>query len=67
MNHFVRDMFWHRTKLEIQEVDFKALEFAREESEGSQLNLTKWLERYLYTDIHETVFMIFLFCCMSVC
>ena len=36
VNHFVRDMFWKPTKPKIQEwVDFKALEFAREESEGS--------------------------------
>ena len=53
----VRDMFWHPTKVEIQEwVDSKALEFAREESEGLQLNLMKWFERYLDMDIHEIFF-----------
>ena len=42
VNHFARDMFWHLTKQKIQEwVDFKALEFAREESEGSRLNPIK--------------------------
>ena len=57
VNNFVRDMFWHPTKPKFQEwVDFKALDFAREESEGSWLNPTKWLEWYLYTDIHEILF-----------
>ena len=57
MNHFVRDMFWHTMKPEIQGwVDSKAFEFAREESEGSWLNPTKWLERYIYADIHEIFF-----------
>ena len=55
-----RDMFWRPIKLEIQQwVDFKALEFAREENEGSWLNPAKWLERYLYTDIHEIFFFEF--------
>ena len=50
-------MFWNPMKLKIQEwVDFKALEFAQEESEELQLNPTKWLEWYLYTDIHEIFF-----------
>ena len=50
-------MFWHPMKPKIQEwVEVKALEFAREESEGSCLNPTKWLERYIYTDIHEIFF-----------
>ena len=35
LNHFMRDMFWNPTMLEIQEwVYFKALEFAQEKSEG---------------------------------
>ena len=50
-------MFWHPTKPKIQDwVDYKALEFAQEESEGSQLSPMEWLERYLYTDIHEIFF-----------
>ena len=57
MDHFVSDMFWHPTKLKIQEwVDFKALEFTREESEGSWLNPVKWFKQYIYTDIHEIFF-----------
>ena len=52
-----RDM-WHPKKDEIQYwVDFKALEFAWEESEGLVLNPTKWLERYLYTDFLEIFFL----------
>ena len=50
-------MLWHPTKLEIQDwVDFKALEFAQEESKGSRLNPTEWLGRYLYMNIHEILF-----------
>ena len=50
-------MLWLLMKPEIQYwVDFKALEFAQEESKGSWLNPTKWLSRYLYTDIHEIFF-----------
>ena len=57
VNQFVRDMFYHPTKPEIQDwVDSKALEFAREESDRSRLNPTKWWERYIYTDIHEILF-----------
>ena len=57
MNHFGEDMLWHPMKPEIQDwVDFKALEFAREESEGSQLIPVEWLDRYLYTDIHDILF-----------
>ena len=50
-------MLWEPTKPTIQYwVDFKALEFAREEIEGSRWNPTEWLGRYLYTDIHEIFF-----------
>ena len=37
-------------------VNYKAQEFAREESEGSQWNPNEWLEWYLYTDIHDILF-----------
>ena len=50
-------MFWYPTKTKIQEwVDSKAVEFSQEESEGSWLNPTKLLERYIYTEIHEIFF-----------
>ena len=50
-------MLCHSTKPKIQDwVDSKEIEFARKESEGSWLNSTEWLERYLYTDIHEIFF-----------
>ena len=59
-------MLWLPTKAEIQDwVDFKALEFAQEESKGSWLNPTEWLGQYLYTDIHEIFLFEFLLCCMS--
>ena len=38
MNNFGGDMLWHPMKMKNQDwVDFKALEFAWEESEGSQM------------------------------
>ena len=50
-------MLWNLTKAKIQDwVDFKALDFAQEESKGSWLNPTEWLGRYLYTYIHEIFF-----------
>ena len=50
-------MFWHPMKPEIQYwVDFKSLEFTQEESEGSWLSPTEWLEKYLYIDIHDIFF-----------
>ena len=53
----VRDMFWHPTKLEIQDwVDFKELEFAREESKGTQWNPTDWLGQYIYSYIYDILF-----------
>ena len=57
MNHFGGDMWWHPMKPKIHDwVDFKALEFAWEESEGSRLNPTELLEQYLYIEIHEIFF-----------
>ena len=54
---FCEGHVWHPTKPKIQEwVDFKSLEFTWEENEGSWLNITNWLERYLYTNIHEIFF-----------
>ena len=50
-------MLWEPMKLEIQDcVDFKALEFAQEESEGYQWNPTQWLGRYIYTYIQKILF-----------
>ena len=57
----VRDMLWHPRKAGIQDwVDFKALEFAQEESKGYWLNPTEWLSQYLYVDIHDIFFSKFL-------
>ena len=54
-------MLWHSTNPKIQDwVDFKALEFAQEESKGSRLNPIEWLGRYLYTNIHDVFFSEFL-------
>ena len=55
--NLVRDKLGHPTKPEIQDwVDFKALEFVREESKGYRWNPAEWLGRYLYTDIHDILF-----------
>ena len=50
-------LFWHPTKPKIQSwVDAKELDFAQKEIEGSRWMLTKWLEQYIYLDIHEILF-----------
>ena len=54
-------MLWHPTKPKIQDwVDSKVIEFVQKESEGYWLNLNEWLERYLYTYIHDIAFCEFL-------
>ena len=51
------DMLWHPMKLKIQSrVDAKELDFAQKEIEGSRWASTKWLEWYIYFDIHEILF-----------
>ena len=53
-------MLWQPTNPEVQYwVDFKALEFAREESKGSWWNPTEWLGQYIYLDIHDILFFEF--------
>ena len=55
-----RDMLWQPKKLKIQDwVESKELEFAWKESEGSRWTLTKWLGRYIYSNIHEIFFVEF--------
>ena len=50
-------MFSHPTKPEIHNwVDVKELEFAQKESEGYRWTLMKWLEWYIYSNIHSIFF-----------
>ena len=50
-------MLWHPTKNEIEDwMESKTLAFAQEESAGSQLSTENWLNRYIYSDIHEIFF-----------
>ena len=53
----LREMLWHPTKNMIEDwVESKTLEFAQEESTGSQLSVGKWVDEYIYFDIHEVFF-----------
>ena len=48
---------WHPTKNEIKDwLESKTLTFVQEESAGSQLSTENWLNRYIYSDIHEIFF-----------
>ena len=50
-------MLWHPTKREIEDwMESKTLEFAQKESGRSRLRKKDWLDRYLYTNIHEIFF-----------
>ena len=50
-------MLWHPTKKEIKEwMDSKMLTFTQEESTGTWLSAKKWIDEYIYSDIHEIFF-----------
>ena len=50
-------MLWHPKKKEIEDwLDSKTLAFAQEESIRLRLSAKNWLERYIYSDIHEIFF-----------
>ena len=50
-------MLWHPTKKEIEDwMECKMLAFAQEESARSRLSAENWLDRYIYSDIHEILF-----------
>ena len=53
-------MLWHTTKPDIQEwFDQKAREFTAEENHNSGLLAEEWLERYIYSDTNEILFVDF--------
>ena len=48
---------WHPMKNEIEDwLESKTLEFMQEESAGSQLSIENWVDKYIYSDIHEILF-----------
>ena len=56
-------MLWHPTKKEIEDwLESKMLAFVQEESTRSLLNVENWLDRYIYSDIHEIFFAEFTQC-----
>ena len=53
-------MLWHPTKEEIEDwMDAKTLVFAQEESAGTRFSAKRWLDEYIYSDIHEIFFVEF--------
>ena len=47
-------MVWHPTNEEIEYwLDAKTLAFAQEESVGMRVSIERWLDDYIYSDIHE--------------
>ena len=51
------EMLWHPTKNEIEDqLESKTLIFAQEESTRSKLSAKKWVEKYIYSNIHEIFF-----------
>ena len=48
---------WHLKKKEIKDwIESKMLAFTQEESAGSQLSAENWVDKYIYSDIHEVFF-----------
>ena len=51
---------WHPTKERKEDwLDSKPLLFAQEESIGTWLSVKRWLDEYIYFDIHEILFVEF--------
>lgn len=52
--------FWNPSKEEIQQwVELKEKEFAERENRNPRLSVKDWLQRYLFTDLHESFFATF--------
>ena len=52
---------WNPTKEEIEEwLDKKLHEFVTQENKTLQISMKRWLDRYIYTEIHEILFASFL-------
>jgi hypothetical protein len=49
--------FWHPLREEIENwVEVKEKEFAEKENKNPRLSIEEWLERYIFTDLHEIFF-----------
>ena len=52
--------FWNPLKEEIQQwVESKEKEFAERENRNPQLSVQDWIQRYPFTDLHESFFAMF--------
>ena len=52
--------FWHLSKEEIQKwVESKEKEFAERENKNPRLSVEDWIQRYIFTDLHENFFVTF--------
>ena len=52
--------FWHVSKEEIQKwVESKEKEFTERENKTPQLSVKDWLQRYIFTNLHESFFSTF--------
>jgi hypothetical protein len=50
-------MFWRPTRKEITEwMEQKEQEFSQKENKNPRLKNKKWLQRYVYTNLHEIFF-----------
>jgi hypothetical protein len=53
----IKEMFWRSTKKEILEwLERKEREFARKENRNPQMSNKGWMQRYVYTKLHEIFF-----------
>ena len=52
--------FWNPSKEEIQQwVESKQKEFAERENRNPRLSVEDWLQRYIFTNLHESFFAMF--------
>ena len=52
--------FWHHQKEEIENwVESKEKEFAKQKNRNLRISTEDWLQRYVFSDIHEVFFTIF--------
>ena len=52
--------FWHPSKEEIENwIEVKEKEFAKKENKNPRIYVEDWLQRYIFTDLHEISFATF--------
>jgi hypothetical protein len=53
----IKGIFWKMTKKEISEwLERKEQEFSRQENINPRMSEKQWMQRYVYTDLHEIFF-----------